>query len=195
MHPCKLHVPQTTSCMYPKQQAACNPNNKLHVPQATSCMYPKQQAACNPNNKHVFSVVGTDPLPCRFGAASYVPALALEKPLYIRERNDGLYRPITYLLAKLFDELFITVFASVVFSLAVWYLVQVRRLCQESPTHGYMHAPQFPHRIPSLRWQPLNCWPRSPVACCHLLCRRRVSITSGHIAERTLRQFPVSHSL
>ena len=65
-------------------------------------------------------------LPCRFGAAAYVPALALEKPLYIRERNDGLYRPITYLLAKLFDELFITLFSSVFFALVVWYLVQVR---------------------------------------------------------------------
>jgi ABC-2 type transporter len=62
---------------------------------------------------------------CRFGAASYVPALSLEKPLYVRERNDGLYRPITYLLAKLFDELFITLFASVIFALIVWYLIQV----------------------------------------------------------------------
>lgn len=61
-----------------------------------------------------------------FGAASYVPALALEKPLYVRERNDGLYRPITYLLAKLFDELFITLIASVVFSVCVWYLIQLQ---------------------------------------------------------------------
>lgn len=58
-----------------------------------------------------------------------MPALALEKPLYVRERNDGLYRPITYLLAKLFDELFITIFASAVFSCAVWFLVQVLSLC------------------------------------------------------------------
>jgi hypothetical protein len=65
---------------------------------------------------------------CRFGAAAYVPALSLEKPLYVRERNDGLYRPITYLLAKLFDELFITVFASLIFACAVWFLVRVR-LC------------------------------------------------------------------
>jgi hypothetical protein len=75
---------------------------------------------------------------CRFGAAAYVPALSLEKPLYVRERNDGLYRPITYLLAKLFDELFITVFASLVFACAVWFLVRVRLctlcvgVCQQS---------------------------------------------------------------
>ena len=55
-----------------------------------------------------------------------MPALALEKPLYIRERDDGLYRPITYLLAKLFNELFITLFSSIVFALVAWYLVQVQ---------------------------------------------------------------------
>eukprot|EP01025_Chloroclados_australasicus_P041211 TRINITY_DN4350_c0_g1_i1.p1 TRINITY_DN4350_c0_g1~~TRINITY_DN4350_c0_g1_i1.p1 ORF type:complete len:528 (-),score=50.28 TRINITY_DN4350_c0_g1_i1:47-1465(-) len=36
-----------------------------------------------------------------FGAASYVPAIVLERPLYVRERNDGLYRSITYLFAKI----------------------------------------------------------------------------------------------
>lgn len=35
-----------------------------------------------------------------FGAASYVPAIVLERPLFVRERNDGLYRVITYLCAK-----------------------------------------------------------------------------------------------
>ena len=55
-----------------------------------------------------------------------MPALALEKPLYIRERNDGLYRPITYLLAKVLEELFLTVIASLLFALALWYLIQVR---------------------------------------------------------------------
>jgi hypothetical protein len=29
----------------------------------------------------------------------------MERALYIRERNDGLYRPVTYLLFKLMDEL------------------------------------------------------------------------------------------
>eukprot|EP00892_Ulva_mutabilis_P005857 jgi/Ulvmu1/3643/UM017_0057.1 len=60
-----------------------------------------------------------------FGAASYVPALTLEKPLYVRERNDGLYRPITYLLAKIFDEILITVVSSLVFSAFVFYVVKL----------------------------------------------------------------------
>jgi hypothetical protein len=54
-----------------------------------------------------------------------VPALTLEKPLYVRERSDGLYRPITYLLAKFFDEIFITVFASVLFSVFVFYVIDL----------------------------------------------------------------------
>jgi ATP-binding cassette, subfamily G (WHITE), member 2 len=35
-----------------------------------------------------------------FGAASYVPAIVLERPLFVRERNDGLYQVITYQCAK-----------------------------------------------------------------------------------------------
>ena len=27
-----------------------------------------------------------------YGASSYVPSLVLERPLFVRERNDGLYR-------------------------------------------------------------------------------------------------------
>jgi hypothetical protein len=64
-------------------------------------------------------------LSCRFGAASYVPALTLEKPLYARERADGLYKPITYLLFHFFDELFITVFSSLAFSVFVWFVVDL----------------------------------------------------------------------
>ena len=36
-----------------------------------------------------------------YGAAGYVPALVLERTLYVRERSDGLYLAITYLLAKM----------------------------------------------------------------------------------------------
>jgi hypothetical protein len=63
---------------------------------------------------------------CRFGAASYVPALTLEKPLYARERADGLYKPITYLLFHFFDELFITVFSSLASCAFVWYIVDLQ---------------------------------------------------------------------
>ena len=63
---------------------------------------------------------------CRFGAASYVPALTLEKPLFVRERADGLYKPITYLLSKFFDELFITLFTSLIFSIFVFFVVDLQ---------------------------------------------------------------------
>lgn len=36
-----------------------------------------------------------------FGAAAYVPALVLERNLFVRERADGMYHVITYLLAKM----------------------------------------------------------------------------------------------
>ncbi|KAF6250828.1 P-loop containing nucleoside triphosphate hydrolase protein [Scenedesmus sp. NREL 46B-D3] len=47
-----------------------------------------------------------------FGAAAYVPSLVLERNLYARERNDGLYRVFTYLAAKMFDELAINLVVS-----------------------------------------------------------------------------------
>ena len=40
-----------------------------------------------------------------WGAVAFIPAIVLERALYVRERNDGLYRPVTYLAFKLIDEL------------------------------------------------------------------------------------------
>ena len=54
-----------------------------------------------------------------------MPTLALEKPLYAREYSDGLYKPITYLLHKFFDEIFITVFSSLLFSVFVFFMVEL----------------------------------------------------------------------
>lgn len=59
-----------------------------------------------------------------YGAASYVPSLFLERSLYARERNDGLYHVITYLLAKMLDELMISVFSSLGVAAFVFYGVQ-----------------------------------------------------------------------
>jgi hypothetical protein len=39
-----------------------------------------------------------------FGATAYMPSIMLERALFVRERNDGLYRVITYLVAKIIDE-------------------------------------------------------------------------------------------
>ena len=66
-----------------------------------------------------------------FGAAAYTPALVLERNLFVRERQDGLYYPITYLLSKMFDELLIAALASAPMTAFVFYGVrlqgQVRR--------------------------------------------------------------------
>ena len=35
-----------------------------------------------------------------YGAAPYLPAIVMERPVYIREMSDGLYTPFTYLLYK-----------------------------------------------------------------------------------------------
>ncbi len=47
-------------------------------------------------------------------------------PALRRERNDGLYRVITYLVAKMLDELIIAVFASIVFACVVFYGVRLQ---------------------------------------------------------------------
>ena len=43
-----------------------------------------------------------------------------------RERNDGLYRVITYLCAKMLDELVLAFFASIVFSCIVFFPLQLQ---------------------------------------------------------------------
>ncbi|KAK9815892.1 hypothetical protein WJX72_011513 [[Myrmecia] bisecta] len=58
-----------------------------------------------------------------FAAMSYVPALVLERPLYIRERNDGLYWVITYLCSKMAEEIIIAFFCSLAFSCLVFFPV------------------------------------------------------------------------
>ena len=35
-----------------------------------------------------------------YGAGPYLPAIVMERPVYVREMSDGLYSPLTYLLYK-----------------------------------------------------------------------------------------------
>lgn len=35
-----------------------------------------------------------------YGAGPYLPALVLERPVFVREMSDGLYSPLTYLTYK-----------------------------------------------------------------------------------------------
>ena len=61
-----------------------------------------------------------------YGAASYVPAIVLERRLYMRERADGLYYAITYLLAKLLDELIVATLASLPLCAASFYAMDLQ---------------------------------------------------------------------
>ena len=60
-----------------------------------------------------------------FGAASYVPQIVMERSLYMRERADGLYRPMTYVVAKMFDELLLLFFVTLVIAAVVFYAVSL----------------------------------------------------------------------
>ena len=43
-----------------------------------------------------------------------------ERAVFYRERNDGLYRPITYITAKMLDEIVLALFSSIVFGAIVY---------------------------------------------------------------------------
>lgn len=59
-----------------------------------------------------------------FGAASYVPAIVLERPLFVRERSDGLYRVVTYLSYKICEELGVALLSSLIFSNVVFWPIK-----------------------------------------------------------------------
>lgn len=60
-----------------------------------------------------------------FGAASYVPQIVMERALFMRERADGLYKPLTYICAKMFDEMLMLSVVSLVIAAVVFYAVQL----------------------------------------------------------------------
>lgn len=47
----------------------------------------------------------------------------VERALFTRERNDGLYRVVTYLCSKMVEEIILAAGASAVFGLVVWFMV------------------------------------------------------------------------
>lgn len=53
-------------------------------------------------------------------------ALLMGSPACTRERNDGLYRVITYLVSKMLEELLLAVVASLIFSCIVFYGVRLQ---------------------------------------------------------------------
>lgn len=64
-----------------------------------------------------------------FAAGAYTPTISLERRLFYRERNDGLYRTTTYLACKMLEELAIMVAISAIVSVMVYFSVQVRCWC------------------------------------------------------------------
>ena len=60
-----------------------------------------------------------------FTASAYIPVIVLERPLFYRELDDGLYRPVTYLCAKLAGEFAIAIIGSLVFSWFVFFALEL----------------------------------------------------------------------
>ena len=56
-----------------------------------------------------------------FSAASYIPSIMLSRPLYFRERNDGLFRAITFLMYLMCEECLIAVPVSLIVCTAMWF--------------------------------------------------------------------------
>jgi ATP-binding cassette subfamily G (WHITE) protein 2 len=61
----------------------------------------------------VFFMWSTQPA---FAAAGYIPTIMMERALYAREINDGLYDPITYYLSKWIQEIIIAIPVSLIFN-------------------------------------------------------------------------------
>uniref|UniRef100_A0A7S3VU76 ABC transporter domain-containing protein n=1 Tax=Dunaliella tertiolecta TaxID=3047 RepID=A0A7S3VU76_DUNTE len=61
-----------------------------------------------------------------FGAAAYIPSLVLERSLFIRERADGLYHVITYLLSKILEEVLLAAIVTAVCAGFVFYGIQLQ---------------------------------------------------------------------
>lgn len=63
---------------------------------------------------------------CGFTAASFLPALVLERALFYRERADGLYNSVTYYVAKLIEEAVMSIVIIFLFSLALYSALDLR---------------------------------------------------------------------
>lgn len=60
-----------------------------------------------------------------YSGSSYMPSIIMERPLYIRERSDGLYIPLVYFLFKMTEELLIATVISPIFAAMIFYGVRL----------------------------------------------------------------------
>ena len=58
-----------------------------------------------------------------FTSMGILPTIVLERPVYRRERDDGLYTPATYTFYKITEELIPQVPAALIYSALVFYIV------------------------------------------------------------------------
>ena len=58
-------------------------------------------------------------------AAAYIPSIVLERPIYLRETADGLFRPIIYLTHKILEETVLSLAMALVFSMLVYIIVDL----------------------------------------------------------------------
>jgi len=56
-----------------------------------------------------------------YSSSACMPSLFLERALFVREREDGLYRPVTALVSKMVSELIIAAVVSLVASVPVFF--------------------------------------------------------------------------
>ena len=56
-----------------------------------------------------------------FGAAGYMPSIMMERPIFVRERADGNYSVLSYLIYKCAEEFVVTVPVSLLFCVAIFY--------------------------------------------------------------------------
>uniref|UniRef100_A0A1D2A9Y0 ABC transporter domain-containing protein n=4 Tax=Auxenochlorella protothecoides TaxID=3075 RepID=A0A1D2A9Y0_AUXPR len=63
-----------------------------------------------------------------YNSASTMPTLVMERQLFTRERNDGLYRVVTFLFYKMVEEVVILGLVSLLTSLLVFYTVRLMGL-------------------------------------------------------------------
>lgn len=61
-----------------------------------------------------------------YSASAYMPAILLERPLFVREMNDGLFRVVTYLGFKLFEEFSVQFVLCLPIAAMVFYPMELR---------------------------------------------------------------------
>merc|ERR1711865_313557 len=63
---------------------------------------------------------------CGYGAAAFMPALTMGRPIFYRERADGYYSATAYFVAKFLLEAFVAAFTSLFFTVIVFHTLSLQ---------------------------------------------------------------------